>query len=123
MRASRPVAVRVPSSGSTELIQPLERCPNCKTKSACRRGGRSGYICTGCGDERWGGIKYSGGPRVIGRSYSGGCRICWRCIRKNSVDGYLQLPYVTGHYGTITTVDHDLTFYCDECGVLIDGEC
>lgn len=122
-----PVRQSKPATTSRTII-PLERCPDCKTKAPCLilepplPKYSSGYTCSKCGFNRWGGITMPSGPDTVGYSYTDGA-ICWRCSRDVYGGAYPTVPYLHGPIGVITTNDMPLDRYCDECGVLINADC
>lgn len=123
MPVRQPKPVPAPST-----VIPVDRCPNCKTKAPCLvlvpplPKYSSGYTCSNCGENRWGGVLLSGGSNVVGYSYSNGA-ICWRCAKDKYGGPYPRVPYLTGPIGPIMSNDKPLDSYCDDCGVLINDDC
>ena len=119
---------RQPKPGPTpNTIIPVERCPDCKTFAHCNVQApplpkySSGYTCSNCGYNRWGGVTSCSGPFPVGYSYSDGA-ICWRCARDVYGGPYPTVPYLHGPIGVITTNDKPLDRYCDDCGNLINND-
>ena len=113
------------------VIQPLEPCPNCKTSAPCRvlphSKRHSGYECTECDENRWGGITLPTGSRVVGYLFRDGA-VCFRCARKSTKrpGEYPSISYLNGGiapiHGALGPGEvHDR--HCEECGVLIDNNC